>query len=105
MTDRTRRWLEDLTRVLDDADALVARGRESYDDDPALPLAFEALCNRVGELAKRLIAADPESFSAPIWTQAARNRDFVVHHYDRVDREVLWRTVAVSFGELRSAMR
>jgi uncharacterized protein with HEPN domain len=60
------------------------------------------LCNRVGELSKRLIAADAQRFSAPIWRQAARNRDFVVHHHDRVDEQALWVTVSVSFPELRS---
>lgn len=38
---------------------------------------------------------------SPIWRQAARNRDFVVHHYDRVDEQALWTTVSVSFPELR----
>lgn len=101
MTDRTARWLDDLSLTLDEASALVDRGRGAFDGDPALPLAFEALCSRVGEIAKRLTASDPVRFSAPIWSQAARNRDFVTHHYDRVDRDVLWRTVSVSFVEMR----
>lgn len=99
--ERTERWLADLALTLDEAQKLVARGRTAYDTDAALPLAFEALCTRVGELAKRLQASDAERFRDPVWTQAARNRDFVVHHYDRVDRELLWTTVAVSFEELR----
>lgn len=101
-TARVDRWLADLAATLGDAQALVDRGRPAFDADPALPLAFEALCNRVGEFAKRLIAADPDRFSAPIWAQAARNRDFVVHHYDRIDRDLLWNTVAVSFPRLRT---
>ena len=62
--------------------------------------AFEALSNRVGELAKRLTAADPTRFDAPIWRQAGRNRDFVVHHDDRIDRDALWLTVARDFRVL-----
>lgn len=100
--DRIDRWLADLLAALDAAQSLAARGRDAYGSDPALPLAFEALSNRVGELAKRLAAADMERFSAPIWAQAARNRDFVVHHYDRVDQDMLWRTVTQSFPELRA---
>ena len=79
---------------------LVARGRDAFDRDPAIPLAFEALSNRVGDLAKRLLAADAARFSDPVWRQAARNRDFVVHHYDRVDADALWTTVDRSFAEL-----
>ena len=74
-----------------------------YDSDPAVALAFEALSNRVGEIAKRLVAADPDAFTDPIWLQAARNRDFVVHHYDRIDREALWQTITQGFPDLRAA--
>jgi uncharacterized protein with HEPN domain len=103
-TDRIDRWLDDLAATLDTAAALVARGRDAFDRDPAIPLAFEALSNRVGDLAKRLVAADPSRFGHPIWSQAARNRDFVVHHYDRVDAEALWVTVDRSFTELRAVL-
>jgi uncharacterized protein with HEPN domain len=105
VNDRITRWVGDLENTLEEASRLAARGRAAYDSDPAVPLAFEALCTRVGELAKRLIAVDAERFSAAIWSQAARNRDFVVHHYNRVDRELLWRTVTVSFVELRAELR
>ncbi|GGI45810.1 uncharacterized protein with HEPN domain [Agromyces flavus] len=103
-SDRVDRWLDDLTATLDTAAAVAARGRDAFDDDPAIPLAFEALSNRVGDLAKRLVAADPTRFADPIWSQAARNRDFVVHHYDRVDADALWVTVTRSFPELRAVL-
>lgn len=102
--DRLERWLADLTATLDRAHVLAARGRAAYDADDALPLAFEALISRVGELAKRLTTADPARFIDPIWIQAARNRDFVVHHYDRVDRTVLWATVTVDFPRLQALL-
>lgn len=98
---RVPQWLSDLERTLRAAADLVDRGRSAYDTDPALPLAFEALSNRVGDLAKKLITADPAKFSDPIWQQAARNRDFVVHHYHRVDDDALWMTVSVSFTALQ----
>lgn len=103
--DRVARWLSDLDAALDSAELLVARGEDAFHADLALPLAFEALSNHVGELSKRLSTADPERFSAPIWSQAARNRDFVVHHYDRVDTQALWVTVSRSFPELRQILR
>lgn len=100
--ERSERWLADLIATLDKAADLASRGESAFTRDPALPLAFEALANRIGELAKRLMTADPGRFSAPVWAQAARNRDFVVHHYDRVDAQALWLTVTVSFPELRA---
>lgn len=103
LDERIDRWLDDLLANLDTAAQLVDRGRAAFDADSAIALAFEALSNRVGEIAKRLTAADAARFRQPIWAQAARNRDFVVHHYDRIDRDALWMTVTRSFPELRAA--
>jgi len=103
--DRVDRWLADLAATLDLAAELVARGEDAYRADAAMPLAFEALGNRVGDLAKRLITADPDRFTDAVWQQAARNRDFVVHHYDRIDLDLLWRTVSMSFPLLRAKLR
>ncbi|GLI27700.1 hypothetical protein ARHIZOSPH14_19420 [Agromyces rhizosphaerae] len=102
--DRIDRWLDALESTLQRAAALVARGREAFDDDLALPLAFEALSNRVGDLAKRLVRADPTRFDDPVWSQAAQNRDYVVHHYDRIDAGLLWTTVSRAFPEMRAVL-
>lgn len=102
--DRIARWRADLMTTLDRAAKLAARGRAAYDADDALPLAFESLSARVGEFAKRLAAADSSRFDDPLWAQAARNRDFVVHHYDRIDRDLLWATVTVDFPRLRALL-
>jgi uncharacterized protein with HEPN domain len=98
--ERIARWLADLDQTLLLAAKLVSRGRSAFDTDPAIPLAFEALSNRVGDLAKKLVAADPARFSDSAWSNAARTRDFVVHHYHRIDRDLLWTTVSVSYPEL-----
>ncbi|WP_353807693.1 HepT-like ribonuclease domain-containing protein [Agromyces sp. SYSU T00194] len=103
-SDRVDRWLDDLETTLATTHDLVARGRHAFDTDPALPLAFEALSNRVGDLAKRLTSADPARFDDPVWSQAARNRDYVVHHYDRVDAAVLWTTVSRHVPEMTAVV-
>lgn len=43
--ERIGRWLAELATTLDAAAVLAARGEAAYHDDPALPLAFEALSN------------------------------------------------------------
>jgi len=96
--------MTELNITLTTAAELTARGRDAYDADPALRLAFEALSNRVGDLAKRLVALDPARFNAPMWSAAARNRDFVAHHYHRIDYDLLWQTVAHEFPELRALL-
>ena len=97
---RVEQWLAELEQALVTASILVGRGRDAFDTDPAIPLAFEALCNRVSDLAKKLVAADPTRFRDPLWSQAARTRDFVVHHYLRIDLDALWLTVSVSLPTL-----
>ena len=99
-TDQVDRWAAELRATLATAASLVARGRESYDADPALRLAFEALSTRVGDLAKRLVELDPDRFDDAIWSAAARNRDAVAHHYHRIDYDLLWRTVEHDFPRL-----
>lgn len=101
---QTERWMLELLRALDTAAELRQRGRDAYDADPALRLAFEALSARVGDLAKRLTALDPKRFSDPLWSAAARNRDIVAHHYHRIDHDLLWNTVARDFTALRALL-
>lgn len=97
--------LEELDASLTTAAELAARGRAVFDSDPAMPLAFEALSNRIGEMAKLLISLDADRFSDSIWRSAARNRDFVVHHYNKLDREVLWNSVIEGFPELHRLVK
>lgn len=103
--DRFERWLDEMSATLERTASLAERGRSVYDEDDALPLAFEALSNRVGDLATRLVAADPEQFSHPYWRAAARHRDFVAHHYGRIDAEMLWSTVIDAFRALAQLVR
>lgn len=100
--NRADRLLDDLLQTLDIAASLVARGQETFTTDPALPLAFEALSNRVGDMCKQLVALDAGRFAAGAWSLAARHRDFVVHHYGRIDHDALWDTVSTAFPELRA---
>lgn len=98
---RVERWLDDLQAAPDDAAALAGRGRAAFDDDRALQLAFEALSIRVGEIAKCLVTPAPSRLDDPIWLLAAKNRDPIAHHYDRVDLVALWDTVTQSLPALR----
>ena len=102
--EQVTRWTTELRTTLDTAAQLADRGRDAYNHDPALQLAFDALSNRVGDLAKRLVALDPERFNAPIWSAAARNRDVVAHHYHRIDTDLLWQTVAHDFVTLKELL-
>jgi uncharacterized protein with HEPN domain len=49
--------VEDILDFCEQAARLVARGREAFENDEMLPLAGEALAQRVGEAASRLSQA------------------------------------------------
>jgi len=103
--EREAALLADLAGVLDLAASLVARGRDAYDEDPALQLAFEALSIRAGEVVKRLSAIEPQRYADGVWSGAARNRDLIAHHYEAIDVDALWATTAVYFPELAEEVR
>lgn len=103
--DRIDGLLEDLEDSLRSAAELVARGRNQFDTDLAVRLAFEALSNRVGEVAKLLTKLDPERFAESEWSLASRHRDRIVHHYSSISLEALWSTVTIHFPRLRELAR
>ncbi len=105
VSDRIDGLLEDLEDSLRSAAELVARGRRDFDNDLAVRLAFEALSNRVGEVAKLLTKLDPQRFAEPEWSFASRHRDKIVHHYNSIDLEALWSTVTIHFPRLRELAR
>lgn len=98
---RVQALVVDLLAILEKAARLADRGRNALDEDEALPLAFESICNRVGDIAKKLMEVDPARFTDSVWKQAAQNRDFVVHQYHRIDIDTLWITVSESLPALR----
>ena len=73
----------------------VARGRESFDADPALADAVLYQLVVLGEAAKAALQADPSlatRFSTVPWSSMARVRDRAAHHYYKLDRDVVWET-------------
>lgn len=104
-TEQIERWLRGLDITLATASEIVERGRDAFREDAALPLACEALTTRVGELARLLVAADPERFDDPMWSLVARSQEIVVQHYSRVDEQMMWVTVAEGFPEIEDLVQ
>jgi uncharacterized protein with HEPN domain len=83
---------------------VAARTRADLDDDEMLRLALTKLVAIVGEAAK-LIGADTRSrYPAVAWTEAARMRDRLVHHYFDLDLDALWATITEDLPELLAAL-
>lgn len=65
-------------------------------------LAAEALILRMGEMVKRLSKLEAEKYSKEPWTNVARMRDFIAHHYDRVVQAIIWNAFGSPMLELEA---
>ncbi|MCL2490824.1 MAG: DUF86 domain-containing protein [Propionibacteriaceae bacterium] len=78
---------------------LVQRGRDNYNSDPFQQEAGDSLMMKIGEVARRL---DRMGYAPPkkiTWTDASDNRNYLLHDYDAVSRNVTWQTLSVDLPE------
>ena len=86
-----------LQHLRDAADKAIAfsegRDRAALDTDEMLRLALTKLVEIVGEAAKQVSPATQGEFPDVPWSEAAKMRDRLVHHYFDIDLDVLWITI------------
>lgn len=82
----------------------IGRSREDLDNDDMLVLALTKLVEIVGEAAKHIGAETRSRFPGVPWSDAARTRDRLTHHYFDIDLDVLWRTVTADLPDLLHAL-
>ncbi len=81
--------LEDIRAACRTAAELVARGRDAYDSDLALPLALERLLEIIGEAATQLTDTARRAYPEVPWRDVMRLRVLLVHHYHRTDPDLV----------------
>ena len=69
---------------------LAARGRETFDSDPAVRLAMERLLEIIGEAANVLDPSTAARYERVPWRDITRLRILLAHHYHRVDPSQIW---------------
>jgi uncharacterized protein with HEPN domain len=88
----TRLW-----HMLDHAsEAIVMAGgrrREDLDKDRMLNLSLVRLVEIVGEAATHVSQTTRSRFSSIPWPQVVGLRNRLIHGYDQVDFEVLWKII------------
>ncbi len=65
-----------------------------------LRLALTKLVEIIGEAAKHIGPETRRRFPDVPWSDAARTRDRLVHHYFDIDLDVLWATVSSDLPQL-----
>src|SRR5665213_4497714 len=83
-----RDWLE---RV----DEVVERGKAAYISDALLQEAGDSLMMKLGEAAGRLSKLGVLAPDGVQWALAVANRNFIIHQYDQINRELTWLTLSV----------
>lgn len=74
-------WLE---RV----DEIIRRGKDTYLADDLLQEAGDSLMMKLGEAANRLSRLGVLAPDGVDWALAIGNRNFIIHQYDEINREL-----------------
>ena len=105
--DRDRRYVSDMLAQIDDVAEVIAQGEQAF-FDPNSALAFRAAksiiidvsaaADRVSEQFK---GAHPE---IP-WSALHRTRSKLAHHYEGIERELVWETITGDLPALAERLR
>jgi uncharacterized protein with HEPN domain len=101
---RVAKELLHIKRWLDVVSSIVDGGKAAYDRDPVAQEAGDSLMIKVGEASKYLAASGIVPPAGVNWSDAAKNREILAHHYSTVDRDLTWQTLSVSLGEWHTAL-
>lgn len=89
---------------LDRVDQIVERGKSAYLGDDLLQEAGDSLMMKLGEAAKRLSKLDVLPPAGVDWALAVANRNFLIHQYDEINRELTWLTLSRDFPEWKTSL-
>ena len=99
--------LEDILQAISAIDVATDFLVSESSDDRAGDIAIDAICYRlitIGEAVKAVDADSLESFPGVKWSQIARLRDLITHHYHRRDIDVILMTIGRPLAELKQAV-
>lgn len=80
------------------------RGKDAYLADDLLQEAGDSLMMKIGEASNRLSRAGTAGPEGVEWTDAVANRNWLIHQYDRVDRQLTWVTLSRDLAAWRTAL-
>jgi uncharacterized protein with HEPN domain len=80
------------------------KSREDLDADRLLNLALVRLLEIIGEAASRVSPEERAHYPGIPWPQIVGMRNRLIHGYDLVDFEILWRTVVEDLPPLIVAL-
>lgn len=97
-----RLYLYDIIECCDRvADYVRGIREEDYQVNPMLQDALVRNIEVVGEAVKNLSPRITETYPEISWSQIARMRDKIAHHYFRINLDVVWKTATDDLPALR----
>jgi uncharacterized protein with HEPN domain/predicted nucleotidyltransferase len=101
-----RAYLEDMLTAAVEIEAVVADiDRGAIAASRIVYLALLHLVQTIGEAASKVSLTTRQQHPEVPWAAMVGMRNHIVHGYDRVDDEVLWRVVREEVGPLTAAVR
>ncbi|QWF21011.1 DUF86 domain-containing protein [Nocardioides sp. LMS-CY] len=85
-------------------DEIVRRGKEAYVADDLLQEAGDSLMMKLGEAANRLSRLKVLAPDGVEWALAVANRNFIIHQYDEINRELTWLTLSRDLPEWKVSL-
>ncbi|MGC1209217.1 MAG: HepT-like ribonuclease domain-containing protein [Ornithinimicrobium sp.] len=79
---------------LNRVDEIAERGKQAYLDDALLQEAGDSLMMKLGEAANRLSKLNVLAAEGVEWALVVANRNFLIHQYDQINRELTWLTLS-----------
>ncbi len=76
-------------------DQIAKRGKAEYVADALLQEAGDSLMMKLGEAANRLSRLGVLAPDGVEWVIAVANRNFIIHQYDEINRELTWVTLSI----------
>jgi uncharacterized protein with HEPN domain len=86
-------------------DEVVLRGKQAYLADDLLQEAGDSLMMKLGEAANRLSRLGVLAPEGVEWALAVANRNFIIHQYDEINRELTWLTLSTDLPEWKVSLQ
>lgn len=99
--------IRECLRILGDAEQIFARGKDAF-LDPANSVEFGAARMAVVDLdiaTERFDQAFRDAHPDIPWRAIAKSRDKFAHHYENINRDLVWDTVAGDFPRVAGVFR
>ena len=105
-----RRAAKELLHIkgwLDRVDEIVGRGKDAYLylADDLLQEAGDSLMMKLGEGANRLSKLGVLAPDGVEWALAVANRNFLIHQYDEINRDLSWLTLSGDLPEWNVSLK